>query len=540
MKKTVTSTFMYIASMIFLLLVLIAYSFIAKNITKSNEKDQKLIYYQINFLTDNLLSKIMFEYEKQKNELKNKHQEVLEYFKTHDYDISLDEIYEKINSKDMNKPYNILITDKNLVINNTTYKQDLGFDLSFAKYIFDKHKAKNIIGVSEPIFTSQFFSYTDSYFPKDDGKRLLQISYRYNVPEEIKKLKILLETNQYIDFYSGYLKYTDDFIVKINLKDIREKKSTLAMIYQESINGQKIFNKLQNQDLVIEKVNEDNIYFYAKVKNKIFDNVSTAFSLSLNNKYYNNLMNTLNLFTSLFALIGLILIWIIYKFNNSEKELERKNRFIGHAVHEIKTPLSIITLNSQLRAKVMGRNNYDKQIDGAIRTLKNSYDDMTFLLTKDQIDYELEDIFLCEFLAERVKYFSDIALTQSRTIKLTKCKEKYKYSIKISAIELTRLIDNNLSNAIKYSHVNSSIEVDLSSKNLTFTNRGETIRDMKEIFKKYTRQSEFSGGHGLGLSIVKDICDKYNIFIKVSSENSITKFSYTFSNLAHESDNKSV
>ena len=50
-----------------------------------------------------------------------------------------------------NKPFNIYNTDENLIIRNTTFKPDLGFDL-FSKRTNLKKKKAEIIGVSPPIF----------------------------------------------------------------------------------------------------------------------------------------------------------------------------------------------------------------------------------------------------------------------------------------------------------------------------------------------------------------------------------------------------
>ena len=159
-------------------------------------------------------------------------------------------------------------------------------------------------------------------------------------------------------------------------------------------------------------------------------------------------------------------------------------------------------------------------------------------LTKEQIEYTLEDIDLCMFLQERVKYFSNIAVMQSRSIELDTCNQNY--LVKISRIELTRLVDNNLSNAIKYSYVNSTISVKFISGLLSVENKGNKITDSKKIFQQYTRESDFAGGHGLGLSIVSDICKKYNIFIDVKSKNSINTFIYSFDSIAQKNHSDGV
>jgi hypothetical protein len=78
--------------------------------------------------------------------------------------------------------------------------------------------------------------------------------------------------------------------------------------------------------------------------------------------------------------------------------------------------LAIINLNAQLRNKTFGEDKYSKKIEGALKTLENSYEDMTFLHTKDNIKYFIETLNLEEVLKDRIKYFEVIATTQNRKI----------------------------------------------------------------------------------------------------------------------------
>jgi len=96
-------------------------------------------------------------------------------------------------------------------------------------------------------------------------------------------------------------------------------------------------------------------------------------------------------------------------------------------------------------------------------------------------------------------------------------------------IELNRLIDNNISNAIKYSYIGSTINIVLKNNILEFCSNGQNINNPKGIFKRYKRENKNTCGHGLGLAIVSDICKKYNFKIEVESQNSINMFRYILS-----------
>ena len=92
---------------------------------------------------------------------------------------------------------------------------------------------------------------------------------------------------------------------------------------------------------------------------------------------------------------------------------------------------------------------------------------------------------------------------------------------------MVRLIDNNISNAIKYSAPQSAVTIIFEADTLSFNSHGSVIYDTKRIFDKYFRENNVVGGHGLGLNIVSDIAKKYNITITLTSdEKNGTTFSY--------------
>ena len=119
----------------------------------------------------------------------------------------------------------------------------------------------------------------------------------------------------------------------------------------------------------------------------------------------------------------------------------------------------------QLKNENIGIDKYSKKIEGALRTLMNSYEDMSFLHIKSKIIYKIKNLNLKSILENRMKYFELIAQAQNRVLSLEILND---FFIDISEIELERFIDNNISNAIKYSEVKSTIKIILENYILKF------------------------------------------------------------------------
>ena len=512
------------------------YTLLTNSIKTSHEKDTQILFYKIKSDVDAMLSRLLSEYTKQKDILENKHKEVLAYLNSSKNEdlltLNLEQIHNQINQGLENKPYNIYISNKDYVIKNTTYKPDIDFNLSFAKKEFDEHFENDQIGVTTPIFkksSKNFFSFTDSYLSKNK-EGILQVSYNYSETTfQLQAIRKSIETASNIKDAKAYIIVNTGFINDLILKDFASYKPTLEEIENRIKEGKKINDELKDKIIYTNDFIQDNIHYkslYFSTKSSIFDDTKIIFSILLDESSYYKKIENINYLMIILTFIGLIAIVIITLIRNKELKLSFQDKFIQSAMHELKTPLGIITLNNDLKREKYGEDDYTTQIDSAVKTLHKSYEDLEFIIKKEKENYEVEILDLEETLEKRIKYFENLATTNNRKLISNINSE---CQVKISEVELIRLIDNNISNAIKYSTPNSEIEILLIRNKLQFKNYGTPIKNSKKIFLKYYRENSVVGGYGLGLNIVKNIAKKYNIeFYVQTDEKNRNIFTYIF------------
>ena len=513
----------------------LAYKVLQNHITTNHEKDTEILFYKIKSDTSDLLTQLLYERNIKKNSLLKKHKEVQKYLEgKNQINIDLSEINAFINKGLKNNPYNIYITNKNLVVKNTTYSQDMNFDLSFAKKSFDKRWKSKVLKASVPYFKKtykKFFSYSDSYFVLDGKKDgILQLSYTYSdISNKYNKIQKMINTYPNVKSAFAYVQSESGFMNKVVFTSFKAFQYTLNEMLEDIKSGTKIKNSLSDDDykeeiIIIEGRRYKSIYM--ATSSFMFNNNKMFYSLLLDESKYEKDIRNLNYSMLLVFILGLLAIFIITKIRNKETRLKEQDKFVQSSMHEIRTPLSVITLNNDLRCLEFGEDEYTNEIDSSLKILLNSYDDMSFILTHEKLEYKIETLNLEELVRSRALYFKTIAKASDKNIEIDL---NSNINIKISLIELTRLIDNNLSNAIKYSSRNSIIRINLKNNSLTFNNQGVSIKDTNKIFKKYFRENSVIGGYGIGLNIVKNISKKYNIKINLESNDKTgTSFKYVF------------
>jgi len=213
--------------------------------------------------------------------------------------------------------------------------------------------------------------------------------------------------------------------------------------------------------------------------------------------------------------------------------LKENKRFIVDTIHQIRTPLGIITLNIDF-LRDMATTKEEKEIideiESAIIMLSNSYEDLSYISANGILKYEAKEMLnLSDVLRRRVRFFS--AMARSNDIEIVTDIDDYIHYY-INKVEFERIVDNNLSNALKYSPKHSKVYVSLKRRGnfvaLRFESFGKPIKHPEKIFDKNYREHSYTRGLGVGLNIVKNICEKYGIDYRVEHKDGKNIFEYVF------------
>jgi len=219
----------------------------------------------------------------------------------------------------------------------------------------------------------------------------------------------------------------------------------------------------------------------------------------------------------LFMIFGLILARLFLK--PMRDSIVLLDRFIKDTTHELNTPLSSILTNIEMMdTAIMAEKNRKKlnRINIAAKTVSQLYRDLTYLtLEQGQKDHK-EEIELQGLIRDRIEYFTALANSKRLAFKL----DMDNVIIHADKQKITRVIDNLISNAIKYNKRGGSIGIKLRIGVMEITDTGVGIEEEKIpfIFDRYMRFNQSEGGFGVGLSIVKKILDEYQIRIEVYSK----------------------
>ena len=196
-------------------------------------------------------------------------------------------------------------------------------------------------------------------------------------------------------------------------------------------------------------------------------------------------------------------------------DYEHLQQFTGNASHELQTPLAVLQSKMELLSQSDSLTE-DQQIllhDMQATILRLSKLNQSLLLMA-KIDNKFfvkhETVEINQLINERVEAVRD--LIQFKEIEL-KIDFTDNIEVKMNAVLADVMISNLLNNALRHNTEKGFINISVHQRQLRISNSGNKPLESAKIFQRFYKGTNSSESSGLGLAMVKQICDQYNFII---------------------------
>ena len=325
-------------------------------------------------------------------------------------------------------------------------------------------------------------------------------------------------------------KFTSEQVAKMRALHVKNPKNPIFekdSRYNFAIFDNKLKSIYSNLSLQNPNLYEDiylkgnAIYFINELESRYFSAKYLVIEIEAPQNWHQSVYQKLLLYGSIIFIVLVIIGYFLSHIllQPMRNAITLLDRFIKDTTHELNTPINAILSNIEM----IEQENIDeaftkkiKRIKIASQTISNLYEDLTYLVLSHQTMSQDEVVDLKILIEERLEYFS--ALFESKKIMPSfQCHEET--SLCIDRKKMTKLLDNILSNAIKYNKIGGIINIELSSNRIEITDSGRGIEPEKieHMFERYTRFDTSVGGFGIGLSIVSFIAKEYGLHVKIDS-----------------------
>lgn len=213
------------------------------------------------------------------------------------------------------------------------------------------------------------------------------------------------------------------------------------------------------------------------------------------------------LFYSVFAAF-VSLLFSIYALMPLQKALRINEEFVKDILHDFNTPISSMLINLKIFKREIGDNQKIQRLENNIQSILSLQDNLRIFLKG--VPAQSERFSLKDLVQDRVHYFEVLYPDVHYQITVDKT------ALETNKDAFTRILDNLLSNAGKYNIANGNVNIVLQGSTLTIQDTGKGIKHPSKVFDRYYKEQD--RGIGIGLHIVKKLCDELTIPIKIHSK----------------------
>lgn len=211
--------------------------------------------------------------------------------------------------------------------------------------------------------------------------------------------------------------------------------------------------------------------------------------------------------------------------DRSEHLFDEQKTFIGNASHELQTPLAV--LGNRIEWLIDNTDPSEEQLGELLRMNRTiahivKLNKTLLLLTKiDNGQFpECSPVDISALAYEQIEFCREIYSAH----RIECVAAGGRLVAEMNHTLAVTLVSNLVRNAFIHSPVGGHVEVRTEDRRLTVINEGSAPLDGERIFRRFYQGAKREGSTGLGLALVKAICDSCGLEIKYGFENSRHRF----------------
>ena len=315
-------------------------------------------------------------------------------------------------------------------------------------------------------------------------------------------ISLLISTIYYINYTKDIQKLDDEIFSKMKIcsYDLKCEEYKIDFVLTKEKELYKLY-----------KTKEELVSYFP-----ISNSTQNSLEISLDLKKYNIYITNIKEQTLISFLIIIVIVLVLssffalYSLYPLRNALRLTEEFVKDILHDFNTPLSTLRLNSSMLEKEFGSNQKISRIQKSVQTILDLQLNLRAYLNNTVV--QKENIDLKTLVAQRV------AVAQMSYENVTYTSRVKEGTLFTNVDAFTRILDNILSNAGKYNKTAGSVEVSLSEngKVLSIKDSGKGIKNPQKIFDRFYKEQD--RGLGIGLHIVKKLCNELKIKVSVESE----------------------
>ncbi len=199
-----------------------------------------------------------------------------------------------------------------------------------------------------------------------------------------------------------------------------------------------------------------------------------------------------------------------------QQDYRSLKEFTENASHEMQTPLALINAKVeqliQTEKLTETQTHWIEDIYQASRRMARLNQGLLLLAKIENHQFtDNQSIDLGKLLADKLKDMEEVMAI--RQISVTS-ENQSPFMVELSPALADSLVTNLVNNAVKHNHTGGKIELDTTADSLSLRNTGGKLTSAPErLFERFKKESAGPESVGLGLAIIKQICDSYGLHI---------------------------